>query len=129
LGNGCEGACKPVGTEPALSGKHVNNAHLKPQIKEKKMVKMKKTLAVFSIFALLMLFSLNVYAQEKGKVNINTATVKELVQLKGVGNQYAQKIVEYRETKGSFEKPEDIKNVQGIGEKTWEMNKGLIVIE
>jgi competence protein ComEA len=93
------------------------------------MKKVKKTLALFSIFALLMAFSLNVYAQEKGKVNINTATVKELVQLKGVGNQYAQKIVAYREAKGPFQKPEDIMNVQGVGQKTWEMNKDLIVVK
>jgi competence protein ComEA len=93
------------------------------------MKKIKKTLAVFSIFALLMAFSLNVYAQEKGKVNINTATVKELVQLKGVGNQYAQKIVEYREINGPFQKPEDIMKVQGVGQKTWEMNKAVIVLE
>jgi competence protein ComEA len=76
-----------------------------------------------------MIFSFNVYAQERGKVNINTATVKELVQLKGVGNQYAQKIVEYRQAKGPFQKPEDIMKVQGVGQKTWEMNKGVIVIE
>jgi len=93
------------------------------------MKKIKKNLVVLSIFAVLMMFSFNVYAQEKEMVNINTATVKELVQLKGVGNQYAQKIVEYRETNGSFQKPEDIKNVQGIGQKTWEMNKGVIVIK
>ena len=93
------------------------------------MKKIKKILVVLSVFAVLMMFSFNVYAQEKEMVNINTATVKELVQLKGVGNQYAQKIVEYRETNGSFQKPEDIKNVQGIGQKTWEMNKGVIVIK
>lgn len=93
------------------------------------MIKIKKTLAVVSIFAILMTFSLNVYAQEKGMVNINTATVKELVQLKGVGNQYAQKIVEYREAKGPFQKPEDIMKVQGVGQKTWEINKGLIVVK
>ena len=93
------------------------------------MKKIKRILVVLSIFAVLMMFSFNVYAQEKEMVNINTATVKELVQLKGVGNQYAQKIVEYRETNGSFQKPEDIKNVQGIGQKTWEMNKGVIVIK
>jgi competence protein ComEA len=93
------------------------------------MQKIKKTLALLSIFAVLMMFSFNVYAQEKGKVNINTATVKELVQLKGVGNQYAQKIVEYRQAKGPFQKPEDIMKVQGVGPKTWEMNKGVIVIE
>jgi competence protein ComEA len=93
------------------------------------MIKMKKTLAVFSIFALLMMFSLNVYAQENGKVNINTATVQELVQLKGVGTQYAQRIVEFREANGPFQKPEDIMKVQGVGQKTWEMNKELIVLE
>jgi competence protein ComEA len=93
------------------------------------MLKIKKTLSLLSIFAVLMMFSVNVYAQEKGKVNINTATVKELVQLKGVGNQYAQKIVEYRQAKGPFQKPEDIMKVQGVGQKTWEMNKGVIVIE
>jgi competence protein ComEA len=93
------------------------------------MVKMKKTLAVFSIFALLMLFSLNAFAQEKEKININTATVQELVQLKGVGTQYAQRIVEFREVNGPFQKPEDIMKVQGVGQKTWEMNKELIVLE
>jgi competence protein ComEA len=93
------------------------------------MKKIKKTLAVFSIFALLMMFSLNVYAQENGKVNINTATVQELVQLKGVGTQYAQRIVEFREANGPFQKPEDIMKVQGVGQKTWEMNKELIVLE
>ena len=93
------------------------------------MQKIKKTLAVFSIFALLMMFSLNVYAQENGKVNINTATVQELVQLKGVGTQYAQRIVEFREANGPFQKPEDIMKVQGVGQKTWEMNKELIVLE
>lgn len=93
------------------------------------MEKIKKTLALLSIFAVLVMFSANVYAQEKGKVNINTATVKELVQLKGVGNQYAQKIVSYREAEGPFKKPEDIMNVQGVGQKTWEMNKDLIVVD
>lgn len=93
------------------------------------MQKIKRTLAVLSIFAVLVMFSVNVYAQEKGKVNINTATVKELVQLKGVGNQYAQKIVSYREAEGPFKKPEDIMNVQGVGQKTWEMNKDLIVVD
>ncbi len=93
------------------------------------MQKIKKKLALFSIFALLMLFSFNVYAQENGKVNINTATVQELVQLKGVGTQYAQRIVEFREANGPFQKPEDIMKVQGVGQKTWEMNKELIVLE
>jgi competence protein ComEA len=97
--------------------------------KESAMQKLKRTLAVFSIFALLMVFSMNVYAQENKKININTATVKELVQLKRIGTQYAQKIIEYRENVAPFQKPEDIMKVQGVGQKTWEMNKGIIVVE
>jgi competence protein ComEA len=61
-------------------------------------------------------------------ININTATVDQLTQLKRVGDAYAQRIVEYRETVGPFEKPEDIMKVKGIGKKTWEANKDRIVI-
>ncbi len=63
------------------------------------------------------------------KVNINTATVEELAQLKNVGSEYAARIVEYRQEHGLFEKPEDIMNVKGIGEKTFELNKDRITVE
>ena len=62
------------------------------------------------------------------KVNINTASVDQLVQLDRVGAKYAQRIVEYREKFGPFKKPEDIMKVKGIGEKTWEANKDRIVV-
>ncbi len=63
------------------------------------------------------------------KVNINTATVKELVQLNQIGQKYAEKIVAYREQNGPFKKPEDIMQVKGIGEKAWEKNKDSITTE
>lgn len=62
------------------------------------------------------------------QVNINTASVEQLMELDRVGAKYAQRIVEYRETVGPFEKPEDIMNVKGIGEKTWQANKNRIVV-
>ena len=62
------------------------------------------------------------------KVNINTAPVDQLLQLDRVGAKYAQRIVEYREKFGPFEKAEDIMKVKGIGEKTWEANKDRIVV-
>ena len=65
---------------------------------------------------------------EEGKVNINEATLEELSQLKNVGPGYAQRIVEYREQNGAFEKPEDITKVKGIGQKTWELNKERIIV-
>ena len=63
------------------------------------------------------------------KININTATIEELTQLKGIGEEYAKRIIEYRENHGLFKKPEDIMEIKGIGEKTWGVIKDLIVVE
>ena len=51
------------------------------------------------------------------KININTATIEQLVELKGVGEKTAQHIIEYREKK-KFETVDELINVKGIGEKT-----------
>jgi competence protein ComEA len=54
------------------------------------------------------------------RVDINTATVAELVALPGVGEALARRIVEYREKQGPFTAPEQLMNVRGIGEKSFE---------
>lgn len=84
------------------------------------------TLAMILVIALLMPL---VSAEEIKKININTASVEELVQLKWIGPKYAQRIVEYREKNGPFEKPEDIMLVSGIGPRAWEANKDQIAVE
>jgi competence protein ComEA len=53
------------------------------------------------------------------RVDINTADVKELTKLPGVGQQVAKRIVAYREENGPFEKAEELMNVRGIGEKSF----------
>ena len=58
-----------------------------------------------------------------GKININTAGSEELQMLDGVGPVTAEKIIDYRESNGRFKDIEDIKNVSGIGEKTFEKLK------
>lgn len=68
-------------------------------------------------------------AQEQVKININKATVDELVTLKRIGPSYAQRIVDYRNENGPFQKPEDIMHVRGIGMKTYEANKNIIICE
>ena len=70
-----------------------------------------------------------VLAQQQAKININTATAEELSALKRVGPSYAQRIVDYREQHGPFQQPEDIMKVQGIGIKTFEVNKDIITCE
>lgn len=62
-------------------------------------------------------------------LNINTATVEELSELKGIGEKKAKSIVEYREQNGHFEDKEQIKNVKGVGAKLFEKIKDLITVE
>ena len=50
------------------------------------------------------------------KININTASVKELDALPGIGPTMAKRIEEYRQSKGAFTSIEDIKHVKGIGD-------------
>ncbi len=61
-------------------------------------------------------------------LNINTATAEELQTLKGIGQTRAEDIVNYREEKGNFSKIEDLKNVSGIGDVTFDKIKDQITI-
>lgn len=54
-----------------------------------------------------------------GKVNINSATAQQLSELPGVGAKLAQRIVEYRQKAGGFKTPQELMNVQGVGEKNF----------
>ena len=55
-------------------------------------------------------------SSSNGLININTATKEELMQLNGVGEGTAKKIIHYREENGYFNTIEDLKNVSGIGD-------------
>ena len=66
---------------------------------------------------------------EEGEyVNINTATKEQLMNLDGIGEKMAEKIIEYRE-KNEFEAIEDIMNVPGIGESKFSNIKDKIIVE
>ncbi len=90
---------------------------------------MKNFIVLCMIFAVLLTTSGSLWADDDGKVNINTASAEELETLVRVGPVYADRIIDYRENNGPFEKPEDIMNVSGIGLKTYELNKHRIVVE
>ena len=67
-------------------------------------------------------------AKDSSKININTATLEELDKLPGVGEATANKIISHREENGQFKNIEDIKNVNGIGDKKFENMKELICV-
>jgi len=61
-----------------------------------------------------------------GKININTANVRQLVDLPSIGDKMAQRIVDYRVSIGKFSTKDQLKNVSGIGDKTYETLKDKI---
>lgn len=63
-----------------------------------------------------------------GVININTATLSELQNINGIGEVKAQSIIDYREKNGGFKSIEEIKNVDGIGSKTFEKIKDQISV-
>lgn len=70
----------------------------------------------------------NSEATTSEKININSADSIELQQLSGIGEKKAEQIMSYRQENGSFQKIEDLKNVSGIGEKTFEALRANITV-
>ncbi|UYZ20835.1 helix-hairpin-helix domain-containing protein [Mesobacillus jeotgali] len=64
----------------------------------------------------------------KGTVNLNSAESSELQTLPGIGPAKADAIIKHRETNGPFKSIEDLKEISGIGDKTFEKLKDLISV-
>ena len=61
-------------------------------------------------------------------VNLNTATVTELMQLPRIGARTAERIVAFRKQHGGFLRPEELMNVKGIGEKSYGRLKPYLTV-
>lgn len=66
-------------------------------------------------------------ATQDGKVNVNTASNAELMDLPGIGEKKAQAIIDYRSSVGTFHSLSDLGKVKGIGTKMLEKLKPLVV--
>lgn len=67
-------------------------------------------------------------SKEPLHININTADINTLTRLNGIGEVKAKAIIEYRQQNGPFRTIEEIKNVKGIGEATFQKIKDRIIV-
>lgn len=73
-------------------------------------------------------FNLGTGGVSNGLININTASAAELDSLPDIGPSRVEAIIKYREKNGGFKNIEEIKNISGIGEKSFEKMKDLICV-
>lgn len=71
----------------------------------------------------------NTEQTESGLININKASKTELMQIPGIGESKAERIISYRENHGGFGSCEEIKNVSGIGSGIYEGLRDYITVE
>jgi len=92
------------------------------------------TAATFLLILGLALAPSAALAQQKGtpspteKVNLNTASVDQLQTVPGIGPAMAKRILEHRTKNGKFTKVEEILNVKGIGEKSFQKMKDRLTV-
>jgi comEA protein len=64
----------------------------------------------------------------RAPLDLNAAAEAELVRLPGIGPVMAKRIVEYRQTHGPFKRLEDLRQIKGIGAKTYAKLAPLLVV-
>jgi len=64
-----------------------------------------------------------------GLININTASKSELMEIPGIGESKADRIISYRQNHGRFGSVDEIQNVSGIGSGIYEGLKDYITVD
>lgn len=87
----------------------------------------KKTACLCLLCFLLTGGFLPVFAMQK--LNLNQATVEQLLEIKGIGQKTAENIISYRDLHGDFSSLDEITNVKGIGQKKLEVMRDYLTVK
>ena len=66
--------------------------------------------------------------KEEILISINSASIKELMTLNGIGEELAKRIIDYRMHNGGFKSLEELMEVKGIGPSKYEKIKEYITL-
>jgi competence protein ComEA len=61
-------------------------------------------------------------------VDLNSASTEQLTEIPGIGKVMAQRIVEWRDQHGPFQRVEDLMKVKGIGEKSFQKLRPFVKV-
>lgn len=70
----------------------------------------------------------NIHTRDNGLLNINSATKEQLEGIPGIGPALAQRIIDFRAAKGTFQSVEEIADVSGIGQRLLEQIRNIISV-
>lgn len=90
---------------------------------------MKGLLTAISLVVALACNNLQAMEPTNGPVNLNTATLEELIELKGVGKAKAEAIIAHRNQHGEFRTIDELTEVKGIGDAILRSNRPLLSLE
>jgi competence ComEA-like helix-hairpin-helix protein len=121
-------------TEPEVSVKQQTNIHKPIETLKGDCTIMQKSLklillVLFAIAASIPVLAADAPASSGKVVNINTASLEQLMLLPRIGPTVAERIVEFREANGPFKKATDILQVRGIGDASFELLRPYLVTE
>ncbi len=106
-----------------------------------KLSRQEKLLSIITVIFVIVFFALSLHSNKTTSyienpevpaspylININSAEPSELDMLEGIGPAIAERIVEYRNSHGPFNEPDDICNVRGISKTTFDAIKDCIEV-
>ena len=73
-----------------------------------------------------MIYPLQTAAEKGTPVDLNNATLEELVKLPRIGPAVAKRVIEFRKENGGFHRVEELRNVRGIGPKSFELLREMV---
>ncbi|MBW3670391.1 MAG: helix-hairpin-helix domain-containing protein [Acidobacteria bacterium] len=85
-------------------------------------------LVVVALVSTLPLFAADAASGSQPVININSASVEQLMLLPRIGQKTAEQIVAWRDQNGPFKKTTDILQVKGIGDASYELLKPYLAV-